>query len=211
MSFHRGFYQNSTQKKTKTLQAKPILLQAKPFRPFKRSSTQVRRLTIAMVADLSYIPWDDPPLVPHFPFSNQTQRYQSLEAMLQNELRVPGETSRVTRPPRFFGPPVFLTQKNTATQKHLALGKRSYQTISKTEMKPTYIKKCIKKNFQTVWLSGDDKTHQQKSGYLSLPHAHLAHPKPPPENLVLHAHQLVALWCFYGSPQCTWSRSPGAC
>lgn len=66
MSFHRGFYQNSTQKKTKTLQAKPILLQAKPFRPFKRSSTQVRRLTIAMVADLSYIPWDDPPLVPTF-------------------------------------------------------------------------------------------------------------------------------------------------
>lgn len=147
MSFHRGFYQNSTQKKTKTLQAKPILLQAKPFRPFKRSSTQVRRLTIAMVADLSYIPWDDPPLVPHFPFSNQTQRYQSLEAMLQNELRVPGETSRVTRPPRFFWTaPLFSTQKNTATQKHLALGERSYQTISKTEMKPTYIKKCIKKN-----------------------------------------------------------------
>ena len=45
------------------------ILQAKPFRPFKRSSTQVRRLTIAMVADLSYIPWDDPPLVPQdFPF-----------------------------------------------------------------------------------------------------------------------------------------------
>ena len=116
MSFHRGFYQNSTQKKTKTLQAKPILLQAKPFRPFKRSSTQVRRLTIAMVADLSYIPWDDPPLVPHFPFSNQTQRYQSLEAMLQNELRVPGETSRVTRPPRFFWTaPLFSTQKNAIT------------------------------------------------------------------------------------------------
>lgn len=146
MSFHRGFYQNSTQKKTKTLQAKPILLQAKPFRPFKRSSTQVRRLTIAMVADLSYIPWDDPPSTtfslfqsdPKVPKSWGDAAKRTESAWLQK---------RVTRPPRFFWTaPLFSTQKNTATQKHLALGERSYQTISKTEMKPTYIKKCIKKN-----------------------------------------------------------------
>ena len=52
-------------------------------------------------------------------------------------------------------------------------------------MKPTYIKKCIKKNVQTVWLSGDDKTHQPKSGYLSLPNAQ---PSKPPRKTSSWTH-----------------------
>ena len=111
MSFHRGFYQNSTQKKTKTLQAKPILLQAKPFRPFKRSSTQVRRLTIAMVADLSYIPWGMILLWYHiFPFPIRPKGTKVLRRCCKTNWEcLAAKTSNSTAPlfldrPAFFDP-----------------------------------------------------------------------------------------------------------